>query len=128
MLTAFQQRHLKVGCLQDFDQSRFQSRDLHAIADATNQSEEVDLCANMLQKSADEVWSTFRISQQVFPKILIGLLFSKLDRLGFCVSAKDEPQSNKIRTLSTSPRRSIRSIKACLLLPILPRRKTISGT
>lgn len=128
MLTALQQRDLKVGCLQDFHQSRFQSRDLHAIANATNESNGVDLCANVLQKSTDEVWPTFRIRQQVFPKILIGLLFSKLNCLEFCVSAKVEPQMNEVRTLSTSPRRSIRSIKARLLLPILPRRKTISRT
>jgi hypothetical protein len=41
--------HLQVEVLQDFDERRFQARNFETVLDTTNQSQRIDLCANVFE-------------------------------------------------------------------------------
>jgi hypothetical protein len=46
--------HLQVEVLQDLDERDFETWDLESVLDATNQSDRIDLCSDVLEQSTDE--------------------------------------------------------------------------
>ena len=48
--------HLDIEVGQDLDQGRLEARDLHAILDALDQSDRINLRANIFKQSSDECY------------------------------------------------------------------------
>lgn len=53
-LTALQQRHLQVEVVQDLDEGSFEPGNLESVFDSANESNRIDLCANILEQTSDE--------------------------------------------------------------------------
>lgn len=76
---------------------------------------------------AQPTWPSLGIFQQILPEVVVILVLGKIDRLWqICEGLRFD--ATHIRTLFTSPRRSIIRCNAFLLSPILPSKNTISGT
>ena len=81
--------------MQNLDQRALQARDLQAVLDAADETDGVDLGSYVLQQSTYERRPRLGVSQQVFPEIVVMLLFGKVD------SAVDvsQPLDNEVQRL-----------------------------
>lgn len=73
--------HLDIEVLQDLDERRLQPWYLEPVAYPPYQADRIDFRANILQEPLDEGRPRLAILQQILPKIVIVLLFRKVDSL-----------------------------------------------
>ena len=79
LLTAFEQRNLQVVVVEDFYEGLLQAGNLHAVLDFLDEDDRVDVSADVLQESYDEVGLVDGVFHEVLPQVGIVVLFAKFD-------------------------------------------------
>jgi len=67
--------------LQNLDECILKTRNLETVFDMANKADGANLDPNVLQQSTNKSRARFGILKKIFPKVVVALLFGKLDSI-----------------------------------------------